>query len=63
MGSSIPTPKLITPNWLKVERATIFFTSISNKALNLAIIFIIPPIKNRKLDPLQVKILKNDELL
>ena len=35
-----------------------FFTYISNKALNLAIIFIIPPIKNRKLDPLQVKILK-----
>jgi hypothetical protein len=41
-----------------VERATIFFTSISNKALSLAMIIVIPPIKNRKLDPLQVKILK-----
>jgi hypothetical protein len=41
-----------------VERATIFLTSISNKALILAIIIVKPPIINKKLQPPQIEIFK-----
>ena len=35
--------KTITPNWLRVERATIFFKSDSKNALSLAIVIVILP--------------------
>jgi hypothetical protein len=40
----------MTPSWLRVERATIFFKSVSQRALRLAIIMVIGPTNTRYQD-------------
>ena len=36
-----PKAIVIKPNWLNVDRATIFFISVSVKALNLASVIVV----------------------
>lgn len=47
-----PPPKIIiiTPNWLRVDRAIIFFMSISNRAARPAIIIVNPPNVRRNIE-------------
>lgn len=48
MGRSRPRLAIITPSWLKVERAIIFFMSISNIAAIPAISIVREAIRRRE---------------
>lgn len=59
-GLCAPKTIIITPSWLKVDKAIIFFMSVSNRAAMPAMVIVITPRKNKNLEyPEKTSILLN----